>query len=552
MFFWIFRTWSGFLLRLQLRIIGRLFTGGVIAGSRAMSHSRERKPNRSEEAEDQRLAGCREVVLEYADALGFIARECISRTELEKLIDGGIAPEALSAEIQRRIDEKPGVMLGHYHFGNGSTTIKLPDSLRDRHMYIIGRSGSGKTNLIRLMALQDIASGHGIGMLAPEQELITEEILPYIPEDRIDDIVYFNPANSQNPIPLNPLYLDEDSDIDLCVDDNLTVFKRLMGETQPRMEELLRQSLYALLERPNSTLLDVEKLLSRTDEAFRKDVIRTTQDEQTRYFFESTYPSFPKDAHLPITTRINRLVRPRAVRTLLCQPGKSFHFREAMDEGKILLFNLADGILGEQTSQLLGQLIISKIQLATMSRMDTPAAMRVPFYLYLDEFQTFVGIAENSYATMLSRSRKYKCGLILSHQNTGQLTKHLLDDIFGNVTTFISFSVAYADAMRLSQQYIVNICGVKKPLPQEEFVDLKVGEAIGKIGQNVFKLSVPLVPQQPNHRFVEFVLERSARNYGLHGHGRPKTPEANVKRPAQVLLPPKEETKKSKDASQVF
>src|SRR5207248_9168020 len=108
---------------------------------------------RSEAQEAERMAGCQQVVLEYADALGFIARECISRAELEKLIDGGIQPDDLSAEIQRRIDEKPGVMLGHYHFGNGSTTIKLPDSLRDRHMYIIGRSGSGKTNLIRLMAL---------------------------------------------------------------------------------------------------------------------------------------------------------------------------------------------------------------------------------------------------------------------------------------------------------------------------------------------------------------------------------------------------------------
>src|SRR5207248_713033 len=149
---------------------------------------------------------------------------------------------------------------------------------------IIGRSGYGKTNLIRVMAMQDIFLGNGLGMLAPEQELLTEEILPYIPEERIDDVVYFNPADSTNPIPLNPLYLDEESDIDLCVDDNLTVFKRLMGDSQPRMDEILRQSLYALLERPNSTLLDVEKLLSRTDDAFRKEVVRTSKDEQTRYF----------------------------------------------------------------------------------------------------------------------------------------------------------------------------------------------------------------------------------------------------------------------------
>ena len=481
----------------------------------------------SPQEESRRMAGCKQVVLEYADALGFIARESITRDELEKLINEGIDPDDLSREIRRRIDEKPGIILGDYHYANGQTQIKIPHSLRDRHTYIIGKSGSGKTNLIRLMAMQDIDIGHGIGMLAPEQELITEEILPYIPEERIDDVVYFNPANMQSPIPLNPLYLDDDADIDLCVDDNLTIFKRLMGETQVRMDEILRQSLYALLAHPGSTLLDVEKLLSPTDDSFRKEIINASQDEQTRYFFEKTYPYFPKDAHLPITTRINRLVRPRAVRNLLCQPGKSFNFREAMDEGKILLFNLSDGILGEQTSQLLGQMIVSKIQLATMSRMDTPAANRRPFYLYLDEFQTFTGVAETSYEKMLSRARKYRLSLILAHQQTGQLPKTLLDEIFGNVTTFITFSVAYADAMRLSQQYIVTMGAEKKPLPTEEFVSQRVGNAIGKIDQTVFKLSMPLAPQQPNHKRANYIIERSAKNYGLHAYSR-KLWEATV------------------------
>src|SRR5262249_15407832 len=217
----------------------------------------------SQTDENRRLAGCRQVVLQYLETLGFIARECISRDELEKLIDAGISPEDLAATIQKRIDEKPGIVLGQRPNGDYPFEIKLPFSLRDRHMYIIGRSGSGKTNLIRLMALQDLSFGSGIGIVAPEQELITEEILPYIPEDRIDDVVYVNPADTEAPIPLNPLYLEADADIDLYVDDNVTIFKRIMGETGARMDEILRQSFYALLERPNSTLLDVEKLLSR-------------------------------------------------------------------------------------------------------------------------------------------------------------------------------------------------------------------------------------------------------------------------------------------------
>src|SRR5919202_3688508 len=343
-------TLTGALLNVLFMGAVRSMNGSTATGGKLT------KAQKSEEAENRRLAGCRQVVLEYAEALGFIARECISRDELEKLIDEGIEPDDLAREIQRRIDAKPGIILGEYHFGNGSVPIKLPFSLRDRHTYIIGRSGSGKTNLIRIMAMQDLLSGSGIGIIAPEQELLTEEILPYIPEERIEDVVYVNPADTKAPIPLNPLYLDADADIDLCVDDNLTIFKRLMGETGARMDEILRQTLYALLERPGSTLLDVDRLLSRSDDTFRKEIIRLSRDEQTRFFFESTYPSFPKDAHLPITTRINRLVRSRTVRNLLCQPGRSFNFREAMDEGKILLFNLSDGILGEQTAQLLGQL----------------------------------------------------------------------------------------------------------------------------------------------------------------------------------------------------
>jgi len=320
--------------------------------------------------------------------------------------------------------------------------------------------------------------------------------------------------------PLNPLHLDEDADIDLCVDDNLTIFQRLMGESQARMDEILRQSLYALLERPGSTLLDIERLLSRADDSLRHEVIHTTRDEQTRYFFENTYPSFPRDAHLPITTRINRLVRPRVVRNMLCQPGKSFDFRDAMDEGKILLFSLPDGILGEQTAQLLGQLIVSRLQLATFSRMDTEKADRRPFYLYLDEFQTYIGVAETSYSKLLSRGRKYAFGLILAHQNTSQITKEILDNILGNVTSMISFSVAYGDAMRLGQQFIVKIGREMKPVPQEELVSQKVGEAIGKIGQTVFKLHTPLAPQRPNRKRAEYIIQRSAQNYGLHSYSR--------------------------------
>jgi hypothetical protein len=178
--------------------------------------------------------------------------------------------------------------------------------------------------------------------------------------------------------------------------------------------------------------------------------------------------------------------------------------------------------------------------------------------MYLDEFQTFVGSAENSYNKLLSRGRKYAFGLIMSHQQTGQLTKNVLAEIFGNVTTFITFSVAYADAMRLSQQYMMNIGGQMKPLPEGEFVNQRIGEAIGKISQTVFKLSTPLVPQQPNHRRAEYIMSRSAQNYGIHASPR-STPrsstqwEAKVKRQEPILLPSRpEEKERPYDPEDVF
>jgi len=259
--------------------------------------------------------------------------------------------------------------------------------------------------------------------------------------------------------------------------------------------------------------LSIERLLVRNDASFRQEIINTTTDEQTAYFFEKTYPSYPKDAHLPITTRIGRLVRPRIVRTLLCQPGKSFNFREAMDEGKILLFNLSDGVLGEQTSQLLGQLIVSKIQMAVMSRVDTPAAARRPFYLYLDEFQTFTGVAETSYEKILSRARKYRLGLTLAHQQTGQISNSLMQEILGNVSTIIAFTVSSADATKLCKEFVVSMGVEAEHIPDDFLLTLKVGEAWGKIGKTVFPLKTWLADQNPDPIRAKEVIERSRMNY---------------------------------------
>jgi hypothetical protein len=312
----------------------------------------------------------------------------------------------------------------------------------------------------------------------------------------------------------NPLYLEEDADLDIKVDENLMIFKRVLGEAGPGMEQLLRQALYALIGRPEATLLDLERLLDRTDAAFRHEVIRSCADAEVRHFWKDVYPGLPKDAHLPITNRLGRFVHSKTVRNVLCHPGASLNFGRAMDEGKILLFNLSDGILGEQNSQILGQLVVSKFQLAVMSRARQQKRQRQQFYLYIDEFQAFTGTAGASYERMLSRARKYKLGLILAHQHTGQIPSDLLKEILGNVSTAVCFGISREDALRFSREFITECDGEILNVPEEEILRLKVGQAWCKMGQHAFKMQTYLADQRSYPRRVQQIIERSRQNYG--------------------------------------
>jgi hypothetical protein len=404
------------------------------------------------------------------------------------------------------------------------------------------------------MILQDMFYGFGVGVMAPEAELLTDQLLPYIPDNRIDDVVYINPADSEHPVAFNPLHLDEGEDLETKYQDTLSVFKRLMGDkTGARMDAIIRHTLYALIEHPNTTLLDIEKLLDPDDGSFRNQIVRTTEDEQTRRFFEKTYPSFPKDAALPIINRLSPLLRPRVIRNLLCNTGESFNFRHAMDNGKILLFNLSDGFLGEEASQLLGQFIVSKIQLAVMSRANTPIAKRRPFYFYLDEFQTFTGINELSYSNILSRARKYKMGLCLAHQHTNQIPQNLLRDIFGNVIAFIAFNVSSDDAERLAREYVIETGNTMKRIDPNEFLRLRTGQALCKVDRTVFPLETYLLPSDYNEKRRDWIIERSRRNYGLGGNEGNEGWSAEIKRPPQISPPkPSSQKRETRDPGKVF
>lgn len=473
--------------------------------------------------ERQRLADCEEVVRYFANQHGYLARTVVTREELADQIESGVTGEELSRFIMDRMDAIEGVALGTQAEG---WPVRVPQETRARHMYVIGKSGYGKTNLLRYLILQDISEGAGIGVLAPESEMMTEEILPFIPEQRLADVIYFNPADLHMPVVLNPLHLDAGDDIDLHVDETFTILQRVVGEGGPRMDEILRHSLYALCERPGSTLLDMETLLDRQDETLRELVIRSTQDEQTKRFFATTYPQFPKDAHFPIVNRISRLVRNKYVRNCLCPPTRTamtqahidrrlLNVRAGMDGGEILLFNLSDGLLGEAASQLIGQFIVAKFQTATMSRANIAKGNRRPFYLYLDEFQNFCSVATQSYEKLLSRARKYGLGLILANQQTRQVPLELYREILGNVSTLVSFQVAQADAGRLAPEFISQVDLAIESLPPEELLRLNIGEAYCRIGKTTMLLKVPKIDLKGDPGRADEVIAASRQRSGI-------------------------------------
>ncbi|MFH1681495.1 MAG: hypothetical protein ABIH26_12755 [Candidatus Eisenbacteria bacterium] len=501
-----------------------LFGGPValwlgVRAARRHAEEKRRAAREAEAAEERRVRECGNVVLAFANHVGYLAREAVSRSVLADAIDSGISPGDLVDLIWERCHAVDGIFLGEHPIGSRTIPVKLPEKLRARHMYIVGKSGYGKTTLIRNLVLQDLYFGHGIGVIAPEQEMLTEEILPFIPEERWDDVIYVDPADIDRPVSFNPLHVDEGEDVDLKVDETFSILKRVFDDAgagaAPRMEAILRQALYTLMQIPGTTLLDMGKLLDRQDPSFRKWAVDQVSDEEARAFWTSTYPSYPKDAHLALLNRLGRFLRPKVVRNVVCQPGASLDVRRAMDEGRILLFNLSDGILGEANAQLLGQLVVAKVQMAAMSRAASPKASRTPFYLYIDEFQSFCGVAATSYEKILSRARKYGLGLVLAHQQTGQIPEHLLKEILGNVSTMIAFCVGASDAKRIGREMVGEIDGVPVPLEPDELLSLRVGEAFCKIERTVFHLKGEPPPEGGSASARDEAVRRSREGWGV-------------------------------------
>lgn len=331
--------------------------------------------------------------------------------------------------------------------------IKIDD--RRRHVYVIGQTGSGKTTLLSNMVISDILAGHGVGIIDPHGEF-AERTLDFVPKERIKDVIYFNPADKDFPIAFNAIEQVDTEQRHLVAAGLMGVFKKIWPDVwSARMEYILNNTILALLEIPGSTLLGVNRMFS--DKTFRKSIVDQLQDPVVKTFWVQEYAKYQQryeqEATAAIQNKIGQFSTATVIRNIIGQSHSSFDIRKAMDGHKILIMNLSKGRIGEDNSKLLGGMLITKIQLAAMSRIDVLEEEREDFYLYVDEFQNFV---TDSFATILSEARKYRLNLIIANQYIGQLIHEqnvkVKDAVFGNVGTFIAFRTGAEDVTFLEEK----------------------------------------------------------------------------------------------------
>ncbi len=323
---------------------------------------------------------------------------------------------------------------------------------RLRHMYVIGKTGMGKSTLLENMIIDDIRRGYGVGVVDP-QGAVAEKILDFLPPSRINDIVYINPADMDFPVAFNILETPGERYNHLISSGLMGVFKKIWPDVwSARMEYILNNTILALLDYPGSTMLGINRMLS--DKTYRQKVIVKIKDPVVKAFWVTEFARynerFAQEAIAPIQNKVGQFLSATMIRNIVGQVTSTIRIREMMDEGKIIILNLSKGRIGEDNARLLGGLFITKIQLSAMERVEVPEAERRDFFLYVDEFQNF---ATESFANILSEARKYHLGLIMAHQYIEQLDEIVRASVFGNVGTLIAYRVGATDAEYLEKEF---------------------------------------------------------------------------------------------------
>ncbi len=362
-------------------------------------------------------------------------------------------PENLPASIDLTEEQKKEIcFIGRTEFKNRMLTFGIKNKDRRRHIYIIGKTGTGKSWLIANMAIDDFKKKRGVAIIDPHGDL-SEILLDYIPSHRINEVCYFNPADRDNPLSLNILETTAHADAEIVTSGIVAIFNKLYGHSWgPRLEYILRNTVLSLANVPNTTLVDVLKVL--TNKKFRGKMVSKLKDPVLISFWKDEFEKMPdrlqKEAISPIQNKVGQFVTSPLIRAIIGRPKSSIALNTIMDEGKILIVNLSQGKLGEDNSALLGAMIITKIQQAAMRREAMPEKERRDFYLYVDEFQNF---ATRSFIKILSEARKYRLNLTLANQYMAQIDQDVQKAIFGNAGSLVSFVVGADDARILEKEY---------------------------------------------------------------------------------------------------
>lgn len=323
---------------------------------------------------------------------------------------------------------------------------------RARHMYVIGKSGSGKSKLQEQLIKNDIESGQGVCVIDPHGDLI-ENVIPFIPEERIKDVIFFNATDEEYPVSFNPIEKVDKIYRQQVATGLIEIFKKSFGSNwSPRLEHVMRMTILALLDAPKASVMSM--LLLLTDRDYRQDIIKTIEDQVVKNFWTNEFAGwsekFDSEAIMPILNKIGQFVSVSLIRNIVSQETNKLNMPEIMDGRKILLVKLPKGVLGEENTSLLGSMVITKIFQAAIQRSEIPENQRIPFYLYVDEFQNF---ATDSFANILSESRKYKLSLTVAHQYVSQLNDVVKKTVFGNVGTIITFRIGPEDAALMEKEF---------------------------------------------------------------------------------------------------
>jgi len=426
--------------------------------------------------------------------------------------------------LQARSSQPPvdmpseGIILGRNIYRGQETIVRMRESDRRRHVYIIGMTGVGKSTLMEKMIQQDIAAGHGVCVVDPHGNL-AEAVVSYVPKSRAEDVIYFNPADVERPVGLNILEAETPEEMDFVCQEMISIFYKLVTDPAmigPMFEHNMRNAMLTLMadkEHPG-TIVEIPRMF--TDEEFQRYKLQFVTDPMVRAFWEKEMAK-TSDYHKSemlgyLISKVGRFVENEMVRNIIGQPKSGFDFRDVMDHQKILIINLSKGQVGEVNSNLLGLIAVSKLQMAALGRANVPEAERKDFYLYIDEFQNFV---TDSIATILAEARKYKLNLIMAHQYLGQLVKNndtaVRDAVFGNAGTMIAFRVGVEDAETMAKQFApvfaeYDLINIGK---YTAYVRLLIGNTASKS----FNMHT-MLPERGNQELAAQIKELSRLKYG--------------------------------------